>query len=140
MSVYRPTYTDKKTGVLMESNQWWYEFIYAGKRIRESAKSTRKTIAVEAEKRRRLELERAHMASVGHAAFSPDGKQVLTASEDHTARVWNAANGQLLAKLEGHTDRVVHAEFSPDGHRVVTASVDNTALVWDAATAQSLAK
>jgi len=39
-------------------NTWWYEFTYAGKRIRQSAKTTRKTIAVEAEKRRRLELER----------------------------------------------------------------------------------
>ena len=39
---------------------WWSGFIYAGKRIRESAKTTRKSIAVEAEKRKRLELERAY--------------------------------------------------------------------------------
>lgn len=38
---------------------WWYEFVYAGKRIRESAKTTKKTIAAEVEKQRRLELERA---------------------------------------------------------------------------------
>jgi hypothetical protein len=35
------------------------EFTYASKRIRESCKTTRKTIAVEAEKRKKLELERA---------------------------------------------------------------------------------
>ena len=39
---------------------WWYSFVYAGKRIQESANTSRKTIATEAEKRRRLELERAH--------------------------------------------------------------------------------
>lgn len=39
---------------------WWYEFWFAGKRIRESAKTTRKTLAVEAEKRRRLELEKGY--------------------------------------------------------------------------------
>jgi len=39
---------------------YWYEFIYASKRIRESAKTTRKTIAIEAEKRKKLELERAY--------------------------------------------------------------------------------
>ena len=39
---------------------WWYSFVYAGKRIQESTKTSRKTIATEAEKRRRLELERAH--------------------------------------------------------------------------------
>ncbi len=37
---------------------WWYEFIFAGRRVRESAKTSRKTIAVEAERNRRLELER----------------------------------------------------------------------------------
>src|SRR5436190_23396954 len=38
---------------------WWYSFIYAGKRVQESAKTSRKTLAVEAERGRRLELERA---------------------------------------------------------------------------------
>jgi len=39
---------------------WWFEFVYAGQRVRQSAKTTRKTIAQEAEKQRRLELERAN--------------------------------------------------------------------------------
>jgi len=49
----------------------------------------------------------------------------VTASADKTARVWNAATGQLLAKLEAHDGPVFHAAFSPDGHRIVTASADN---------------
>jgi integrase len=60
MSVYRPTYTDKKTGKVKSSATWWYEFTFAGKRVRQSAKTTRRTIAVEAEKKKRLELERAY--------------------------------------------------------------------------------
>jgi len=59
MSVYKPKYRDKNTGELIESDVWWFEFTFAGKRIRESSKSTRKTLAIEAEKGRRLELERA---------------------------------------------------------------------------------
>ncbi len=39
-------------------SQWWYEFIFAGRRIRESAKTTRKTVAQEAERNRHLELEK----------------------------------------------------------------------------------
>ena len=39
---------------------WWYEFTFAGKRVRESAKTPRKTLAAEAQKSRRLELERAY--------------------------------------------------------------------------------
>ena len=58
MALFKPTYTDKKTGKQKESAVWWYKFNYAGKPIRESAKTTRKTVAGEAEKRRRLELEK----------------------------------------------------------------------------------
>ena len=57
MAVYRPTYTDKKTGEVKGSKVWWYDFTFAGKRIQMSSKSTRKTIAVEAEKKHRRELE-----------------------------------------------------------------------------------
>jgi integrase len=44
--------------VYKRGGTWWYEFIFAGKRVRESAKSSRKTVALEAERQRRLELER----------------------------------------------------------------------------------
>jgi integrase len=59
MAIYLPKYRDK-TGALVESSVYWYEFIYAGKRVRESAKTSRRSIATVVEKRRRLELERAY--------------------------------------------------------------------------------
>jgi integrase len=58
MAVYRPTYTDHNTGQRKQQGVWWYHFTFAGRRIQESSKSTRKTIALSAEKERRLELER----------------------------------------------------------------------------------
>ena len=39
------------------------------------------------------------------AAFSPDGKRVVTASDDKTARLWDAESGKEIAVLNGHTDR-----------------------------------
>ena len=39
-----------------------------------------------------------HSGIVWSAAFSPDGQRVVTASGDKTARVWNAATGDALAK------------------------------------------
>jgi integrase len=48
---------------------WWFEFYYKGKRIRESADTSRKTIALAAEKGRHLELER---ASVGLPSIAPE--------------------------------------------------------------------
>lgn len=58
MSVFRPKYQDPKTGQVKQQAVWWYEFTFAGKRIRASAKTRSKTIAIQAEKQRRLELER----------------------------------------------------------------------------------
>jgi integrase len=59
MAVYRPKYRDKETGKLKESRIWWYNFTFAGRRIQESSKSSRKTVALKAQKKRRQELERA---------------------------------------------------------------------------------
>jgi integrase len=36
---------------------WWYEFVFASRRVRESAKTTSKTVAKQAEQQRRRELE-----------------------------------------------------------------------------------
>ena len=80
-----------------------------------------------------------HTAEVTSAAFSPDGKRVVTASDDTTARVWDVGSGKPLATLRGHTYPVTSAAFSPDGKRVVTASGDKTARVWDADSGKTLA-
>ena len=73
------------------------------------------------------------------AGFSPDGSRIVTASEDKTARVWDAASGKELARL-AHEDGVQAAGFSPDGSRIVTASDDKTARVWDAVSGRELAR
>ena len=80
-----------------------------------------------------------HEGAVFSAAFSPDGKRIVTASGDKTARLWDAATGkQIGAPLVGHEDAVCSAAFSPDGKRIVTASLDKTARLWDAATGKQI--
>ena len=79
-----------------------------------------------------------HTAPVSSAAYSPDGKQIVTASWDQTARIWDAATGQEVRTLSGHTDAVNSAAYSPDGQPIVTASDDGTARIWDAATGRKL--
>jgi WD40 repeat protein len=56
------------------------------------------------------------------------------ASDDNTARLWDAASGREITALKGHEGRVNSAAFSPDGTRVVTASDDGTAGIWDVST------
>jgi hypothetical protein len=82
---------------------------------------------------------KAHSRSVNAASFSPDGKRVVTASDDRTARLWDAETGKKIAVLKAHTNWVRSASFSPDGKRVVTASFDNTARLWDAETGKEIA-
>ena len=73
------------------------------------------------------------------AAFSPDGKRIVTASSDKTARLWDAETGKQIGEpLKGHTASVSSAAFSPDGKRIVTASEDKTARLWDAATGKQI--
>jgi len=79
-----------------------------------------------------------HQDSVLSAQFSPDGKRVVTASDDGTARLWEAHTGQPLGEPLQHRDKVSVAQFSPDGERVVTASADKTARVWNGHTGQAL--
>jgi dipeptidyl aminopeptidase/acylaminoacyl peptidase len=73
-----------------------------------------------------------HRSTVFSAAFSPDGKRIVTASADKTARLWDAETGKPIgALLTGHKSNVNSAMFSPDGKRIVTASSDYTVWVWE---------
>jgi len=73
------------------------------------------------------------------AVFCPDGARILTAFNDHTARIWDAATGRPLADPLRHSDWVRSAVFSPDGTQILTTSDDNTARLWDTATGRPLA-
>ncbi len=68
------------------------------------------------------------------ASFSPDGRRIVTAGEDKTARLWSATTGAPLVSLLGHSDAVWSAVFDPSGRLVVTASDDGTARVWTSST------
>src|SRR5262249_58143475 len=73
-----------------------------------------------------------HQSTIRSVAFHPDGKTILTASGDGTARLWNAAAGTPIVSLvHGHS--VTAVAFSPDGQVVLTGSWDGTARLWNAA-------
>jgi dipeptidyl aminopeptidase/acylaminoacyl peptidase len=64
--------------------------------------------------------------------FNPNSARILAASADHSAKLWDAATGKLIASF-AHQDEVFQAEFSRDGARILTASKDKTAKLWDTA-------
>lgn len=74
-----------------------------------------------------------HAQWVNSAVYSPDGRQVVTAGMDCTARVFDVQTAKQLAVLQSSprcTDWIRYAEFSPDGGRIVTASSDSRAYIW----------
>jgi hypothetical protein len=65
-------------------------------------------------------------------AVSPDGRTIVSGSDDRTVKVWEAESGRLLRSLEGHTGGVNAVAVSPDGRTIVSGSDDRTVKVWDA--------
>jgi WD40 repeat protein len=74
---------------------------------------------------------RGHEEYVLRAVFSPDGKRIVTASRDGTARVWNADGFGTPILLDHPSLLVREAAFSPDGERIVTQDIGQ-GRVWNA--------
>ncbi len=70
-------------------------------------------------------------ASVKSAAFSPDGRRIITASADNTLRVRDADTGMPIGEpLRGDSNNVIGVAFSHDGKRMITTSDEGSAQEW----------
>jgi WD40 repeat protein len=74
---------------------------------------------------------RGHGDAVTSAAFSLDGKRVVTGSLDKTARLWDVYTGKPIGQPLAHEAAVMTVAFSPDGAWVVTGSLDGMVRLWD---------
>ncbi len=75
-----------------------------------------------------------HDASVHDVAFSPDGRFLVTASADGTARLWDATTGQPFSPPMKHPAEVWRVAFSPDGALLATGAADGAARLWNTET------
>ncbi len=69
-------------------------------------------------------------------ALSPDGERlaVATGYNNSEIRVYDAATGKLIERLNGHRRYVLQLAFSADGSTLVSTSEDQTVRLWDTAT------
>ncbi|MDB9503668.1 hypothetical protein PN441_11355 [Spirulina major CS-329] len=83
-----------------------------------------------------------HCSEVTAVAIAPDGKRAVSASYDHTLKLWDLEQGTALATLTGHTltghtltghTLTGHSAvaITPNGKRAVSALWDKTLKLWD---------
>jgi WD40 repeat protein len=72
-----------------------------------------------------------HEDRVLSVAFSPDGKSIVSGSNDNTLRLWDLHGNQIGQPFQGHEDWVRSVAFSPDGRLIVSGSADKTLRLWD---------
>ena len=77
-----------------------------------------------------LVIQKGHLATIHSISFSPDGKYIITASEDGTAKLWEVSTGRAIRTFENVG---TNASYSPSGKHIATSSADYVEL-WNVST------
>ena len=77
-----------------------------------------------------LKTFKGHTGSVHGVAYSSDGRRILSAGYDHTARVWDVASGKEVQRLYDHTHGVGCVAFLPGDRRAMPAAFNQVVRLW----------
>lgn len=82
-----------------------------------------------------------HNDCVSSATFSPDGRHVVSTSDDYTVKIWNVSDGQCLKVINEHAENkknpafaVRSAVYSPDGQVILYTTEGNVVYAFDVET------
>ena len=71
-----------------------------------------------------------HSGEISKVSFNPNGRLLLTASSDKTARLWDTDTGECSQRLQGHEDEIFSCAFNYEGNTIITGSKDNSCRIW----------
>ena len=102
------------------------------------------------EKRPAVQIVTGHTDAVLSAVFSRDGRRVVSASRDQTARIWDSVTGERIGAaggkkielddnllMEGHEYDLLTMKFFPGGNTLLTSGFDGTMRIWDSTIGQT---
>ncbi len=75
----------------------------------------------------------AHESAVTGVEWSSEGREVVSASEDYSLKVWDMESSAIEPHtvLRGHSKGVRSVSWSPDSQKIVSASGDRTLIIWN---------
>ena len=82
------------------------------------------------------EFKGAHSDTVQSAAFSGDGKLLVSGAADRFVKAWTVADAKLVKSFEGHTHQVLGVTLKRDGRIIASAGADNAVKVWSLVTGE----
>ncbi len=86
----------------------------------------------------RVAIFSGHSGGVNAVAWSPDGKMLASAGDDHTIYLWDPGGGKEIRHWSGHTLPITSLAFSPDGKTLASGGRDKAVILWDPANGQQL--
>ncbi len=133
---WRQIYPDPREGLSQEilagGSCWSVAYFPCGTLL--AAAGTSNLLIIDLKSGRISNRLEGHEGYVRSVSVCQRGTRVVSGSEDHTVRMWDARTGlQIGSPLGGHEDIVTCVEITPDGKYVVSGSWDKTVRIWSIA-------
>ena len=82
-----------------------------------------------------------HTDSMDAIAFSPNGRFLVSASDDESVRIWNLRDGSSdIMPVTGETTYFLSVAFRPDGRYIAGGDLGHSLWIWDSRRHKLVAK